>query len=185
MANMIQIDGSKLIAAFKAAGIKANDASRDAGFSRNYFSNCAYYNSISKAAANLLEIQHGIRLEDYVYTEPEPEPTPEPELPVPSEPIEAEVKEVQPVYTPVATLDMAELQQAIALACSHAKAPEIDYDKLRWAIREGMLDAVTQMLSDGRIRNALYQEMYDAHKNALSTHLKDSWNKAKKNAQAT
>lgn len=182
MANMIQIDGNKLAAAFKAAGVKASDASKQSGFSKNYYSNCIYYGSISKAAANLLEIQHGIHIEDYVYTEPEPEPAPEPKLPVPSEPIEAEVKEVQPVYTPVATLDMAELQQAIALACSQAKSPEIDYDKLRWAIREGMLDAVTQMLSDGRIRNALYQEVFDANRNALSCHLKDSINKARKNA---
>ena len=187
MANMIQIDGQKFLELFHKAGIKQTDASKSAGFSRNYFSNCAYYGSISKAAAQLLEIQHGIMLKDYIYVEPAPEPEPEPvaEPPMPIEPIQTEVKEVQPVYTPVATLDMAELQQAIALACSQAKAPEIDYDKLRWAIREGMLDAVTQMLSDGRIRNALYQEMFDAHRNALSTHLKDSVNRAKKNAQAT
>ena len=183
MANMIMIDGEKLAAAFKKAGIKASDASREAGFSKSYYSNAIYYNSINKAAANLLEIQHGIQLEDYIYTEPEPEPEPIPEPPMPIEPIQAEVKEVKPGYIPVATLDMGELQQAIALACQQTKAPEIDYDKLRWAIREGMLDAVTQAMSDGRIRNALYQEMYDVHKNALSNHLKDSWNKAKaKNA---
>lgn len=132
------------------------------------------------AAASLLEIRHGIMLRDYIWVEspkpapkpvkPEPLPAPEPEQT--ELPVEAEIREVEKVYQPVAALDMGELQQAIALAMQNTKAPELDYDALRGAIREGILDALWQAMNDCDMRNAITWLLSNAHLSALQLNLK-------------
>ena len=170
----IQIDGNKLRKLFVENHIAMSAASKECGYSSKYFANACDAGAVGMAAASLLEIRHGIMLRDYIYVEPpkavKPEPLPEPEQA--EAPVEAEVREVEKVYQPVAALDMGELQQAIALAMQNTKAPELDYDALRGAIREGILDALYQALNDSDMRGAITGLLSNAHLSALQLNLK-------------
>lgn len=150
MARSIQIDGTKLRGAFAAAKVNMAAASRECGFSQNYFSNCCGYCSISGAAAKLLEIKYGIMLRDYVYVEPE--------KPVQTE-IEAEEPKAEAM--PAVAVDIKDLQQAFAVA-----APEINYERLREvtrdAVRDGILDAIYQMNADKPTRDMVTGAMASA-----------------------
>lgn len=172
----IQIDGNKLRKLFVENHIAMSAASKECGYSSKYFSNACDADAVGMAAASLLEIRHGIMLRDYIYVEPpkavKPEPLPEPEPEQTELPVEAEVREVEKVYQPVAALDMSELQQAIALAMQNTKAPELDYDALRGAIREGILDALYQALNDSDMRGAITGLLSNAHLSALQLNLK-------------
>lgn len=176
----IQIDGNKLRKLFVENHIAMSAASKECGYSSKYFSNACDAGAVGMAAASLLEIRHGIMLRDYIYVEPPkpvkpeplPEPLPEPEPEQTELPVEAEVREVEKVYQPVAALDMGELQQAIALAMQNTKAPELDYDALRGAIREGILDALYQALNDSDMRGAITELLSNAHLSALQLNLK-------------
>lgn len=137
MARSIQIDGTKLRGAFAAAKVGMTAASRECGFSQNYFSNCCGYCSISGAAAKLLEIKYGIMLRDYVYVEPEkPEQAEEPK---------------------------AEAMPAVAV---QNRAPEMNYERLREvtreAVRDGILDAIYQMNADKPTRDMVTGAMASA-----------------------
>lgn len=174
----IQIDGEKFRALLDKAHLKYSVVSKEIGYKDKYISNCIGYNYIGAAAAQLLEIRHGIMLRDYVYVEP-PKPI-EPPKPEQTEiPVEAEVSEVKPIYTPVAALDMGEHQQAIALAMQNTRAPQIDYDKLRDAIREGILDAIYNALNDTDTRNAISGLLMHAHLSALELNFKRAISKTK------
>lgn len=154
MARSIQIDGTKLRGAFAAAKVNMAAASRECGFSQNYFSNCCGYCSISGAAAKLLEIKYGIMLRDYVYVEPE--------KPVQTE-IEAEEPKAEAM--PAVAVDIKDLQQAFAVAMQN-HAPEMNYERLREvtrdAVRDGILDAIYQMNADKPTRDMVTMTMANA-----------------------
>ena len=141
MARSIQIDGTKLRGAFAAAKVNMAAASRECGFSQNYFSNCCGYCSISGAAAKLLEIKYGIMLRDYVYVEPE-------------KPVQTEIEAEEP---------KAEAMPAVAM---QNRAPEINYERLREvtrdAVRDGILDAIYQMNADKPTRDMVTMTMANA-----------------------
>ena len=147
MARSIQIDGTKLRGAFAAAKVNMAAASRECGFSQNYFSNCCGYCSISGAAAKLLEIKYGIMLRDYVYVEPE-------------KPVQTEIEAEEPKAEAMPA-DIKDLQQAFAVA-----APEINYERLREvtrdAVRDGILDAIYQMNADKPTRDMVTMTMANA-----------------------
>lgn len=151
MARSIQIDGTKLRGAFAAAKVNMSAASRECGFSQNYFSNCCGYCSISGAAAKLLEIKYGIMLQDYVYVEPEK----------PAEQAEEPKAEAMPAVA----VDIKDLQQAFAVAMQN-HAPEINYERLREvtreAVRDGILDAIYQMNADKPTRDMVTGAMANA-----------------------
>lgn len=150
MARSIQIDGTKLRGAFAAAKVGMAAASRECGFSQNYFSNCCGYCSISGAAAKLLEIKYGIMLRDYVYVEP-------------AEPAQAEEPKAEAM--PAVAVDIKDLQQAFAVAMQN-HAPEINYERLREvtrdAVRDGILDAIYQMNADKPTRDMVTMTMANA-----------------------
>jgi hypothetical protein len=151
MARSIHIDGTKLRGAFAAAKVNMAAASRECGFSQNYFSNCCGYCSISGAAAKLLEIKYGIMLRDYVYVEPEK----------PAEPAEEPKAEAMPAVA----VDIKDLQQAFAVAMQN-HAPEINYERLREvtreAVRDGILDAIYQANADKPTRDMVTGAMASA-----------------------
>lgn len=154
MARSIQIDGTKLRGAFAAAKVNMAAASRECGFSQNYFSNCCGYCSISGAAAKLLEIKYGIMLRDYVYVEP-------------AEPAQTEIEAEEPKAEamPAVAVDIKDLQQAFAVAMQN-HAPEMNYERLREvtreAVRDGILDAIYQMNADKPTRDMVTGAMASA-----------------------
>lgn len=156
MARSIHIDGTKLRGAFAAAKVGMTAASRECGFSQNYFSNCCGYCRISGAAAKLLEIKYGIMLRDYVYVEPEK----------PAEQAEEPKAEAMPAVA----VDIKDLQQAFAVAMQN-HAPEINYERLREvtrdAVRDGILDAIYQINADSPTRDMVTMTMANAVKSGM------------------
>ena len=177
MAKMVQIDGGKLAQIIKARQLKNAHVSRELGFNDAYIKHCTERNTISTGAQKMLATMFGIMPNDYEYTEPEPmeevKPEPEPEQMEITEPHEEEQK---PVTGPVATLDVGELQKAVALALGNMHT---DYDSLRGAIREGILDALYQAINDSDMRNALMGLPTNAHLSALQLNLKRAYTNVK------
>ena len=74
--TIIPISGQKLRKIIQSRGLTMTDLSRSTGYNPNYISECVHNNSISRAAAKIIENEYGISVSDYL---PEPEPVkPEP-----------------------------------------------------------------------------------------------------------
>ena len=144
MGKMIQIDGKKLEKILRERKLKRSVISVEMGMSDALLSHNIIRNQISTSTAKMLEAMYGIMLSDYKYVEP-----PKPQQ------TEPPVVEEKPATLPMATLDLNELQQAVALAISTMKAPEVDYSKIRDAVCEGLLDAMYQAINNSEQRNMI------------------------------
>lgn len=168
MARMIQIDGEKLDSILHVNKLKKSHVSESMGYNDGFISHCVMRNQINVGAAKMLEKLYGITLDDYKYVEPpkpvEPEPQIEPEPAVEQTEIEALVE--KPSIVP---LDMEQLQKAVALAFDNMRT---DYDALRGAVREGILDALVAALNDSDMRYRISSLLINAHLSALQLNLK-------------
>lgn len=169
MAAMIQIDGQKLKHIIEERKLKKSHVSKELGFNSCFINKCIYKNEMSQAAARMLEVLFGIQFDDYKYVEPEPvpEPTTEPEPVV--EPVAEQAEEDAHGSAQVVPLDMEQLQKAVALALDNMRT---DYDALRSAIREGILDALVQAVNNNDTRNAIIGILSNAHLSALQLNLR-------------
>ena len=161
MGKMIQIDGKKLEKILYEHKLKRSVISVEMGMSDALLSHNIIRNQISTSTAKMLEAMYGIMLNDYKYVEP-----PKPQQ------TEPPVVEEKPAALPMATLDLNELQQAVALALGDMKT---DYDAMRGAIREGILDALYQAINDNDMRNAIMGLLTNAHLSALQLNLKKAY----------
>ena len=172
MAKMVQIDGTKLGDIIKARGLKSSHISRELGFNDAYIKHCVERDTISAGAQKMLATMFGIMPSDYEYTEPEPEKEEAPAEPEQTEIMEALGPEEQPVTGPVATLDMGELQKAVALALDNMRT---DYDALHGAIREGILDALNVAIQNSDMRYMITGLLSNSVAAGLSKNLQDKY----------
>ena len=165
----VQIDGMKFKALLDENKLKYSVVSKELGYGAKYVSNCIGFNCIGMAAAQIMEIRYGIMLKDYIYVEPKPV---EPPKPTEEPAVHTElVVDEKPAVVP---LDMEQLQKAVALAMDNMKT---DYEALRSAIREGIIDAVYAMLNDSDTRNAISGVLMNAHLSALDLNFKRIYSK--------
>lgn len=171
MARMVQIDGEKLNDIIRARGLKSTHISRELGFNNAYIKHCVERNTISTGAQKMLATMFGIMPGDYEYTEQEPEPEP---VSVEPEVIEqTAIEEPQEPEKPgVVALDMEQFQRAVALALGNMKT---DYDALRAAIREGILDALTAAMQDSDTRYMISGLLINSVAAGLAKNIQDKY----------
>lgn len=150
--TMVKIDGDKLRKLIAEKGYKMVEVSDECGMSHNYIANCCGYGTMRRSVAKLMEMKYDIPISDYEYVEPTPEPIP---------------------------FDEGTAQETV----HEETVVEFDIDevmgKIREAVREGMLDAITAALNDSNTRGAIYGLIASAQKGGMQL----AWNEKLKGAQ--
>lgn len=137
----IEINGGKLRELMFEKGVKPSTASTQAGFASNYWKNAMTRGACSETAANLLFMQFGINLIDY-RADAEPDTIPFDEPTAPEEPEERTAAEPEPVIAETVV-------------------------SMRDEIREGVLDAIYQLLGNSETADIINKIIYNAVKGAI------------------